>query len=78
MEKETLKKSVIVEEELDCIDRDDIRNLEDSLDLRSSIKKCGNLIVVNDSGELIRNIKDAINPLQLFLEKRQFFSQNNQ
>ena len=26
----------------------------------------------------VQSIKDTINPLQLFIEKRQFFNQNNQ
>ena len=50
------KKPVIVEEELDCIEIDDIGNVEDSPRLVFMDDKCGNLIVVNDGGELTRNI----------------------
>ena len=52
----SLEKNVIVEEELDCIDIDDIGNLEDSPRLVFIDEECGNLIVVNDGGELTRNI----------------------
>ena len=57
----SLKKSnsseqiVIAEEELDCIDIDDIGNL-DSPRLAFINEECGNLIVVNDGGELTENI----------------------
>ena len=54
--KKQLFKNVIVEEELDCIDIDDIGNLEDSPRLVFINEECGNLIVVNDDGELTRNI----------------------
>ena len=54
--KNQLFKNVIVEEELDCIDIDDIGNLEDSPRLVFINEECGNLIVVNDDGELTRNI----------------------
>ena len=50
------EKNVIVEEELDCIDIDDIGNLEDSPRLVFINEECGNLIVVNDGGELTENI----------------------
>ena len=50
------EKHVIVEEELDCSDIDDIGNLEDSPRLVFIDEGCGNLIVVNDGGELTRNI----------------------
>ena len=50
------EKNVIVEEELDCIDIDDIGNLEDSPRLAFINEECGNLIVVNDGGELTENI----------------------
>ena len=50
------EKNVIVEEELDCIDIDDIGNLEASTRLVFIDEECGNLIVVNDGGELTRNI----------------------
>ena len=45
-----------VEEELDCIDIDDIGKLEDSPRLVFIDEECGNVIVVNDGGELTRNI----------------------
>ena len=51
-----LKKNVTAEEELDCTDIDNIGNLEDSPRLQFMDEECGNLIVVNNSGELIRNI----------------------
>ena len=50
------EKNVIVGEELDCTDKDDIGNLEDSPRLVFIDEECGNLIVVNDSGELTENI----------------------
>ena len=50
------KKKVIVAEELDCIDRDDVGNLEDSSRLVFTDEECGNLIAVNDGGKLTENI----------------------
>ena len=50
------EKKFIVGEELDCIDIDDIGNLEDSPRLVFINEECGNLIVVNDGGELTENI----------------------
>ena len=50
------KKKVIVGEELDCIDIDNIGNLEDSPRLAFINEECGILIVVNDGGELTENI----------------------
>ena len=47
------KKNVIVEEELDCIDIDDIGNLEGSPRLVFIDEECGILIVVNHGGELL-------------------------
>ena len=47
---------VIVEEELDGIDRDDIGNLEDLLRLVLINGECGNPKIVVDGGELTRNI----------------------
>ena len=47
---------MIVEEELDCVDIDDIGNLKDSPTLKFINEECGNLIVVNDGGELTTNI----------------------
>ena len=43
----------MVEEELDCIDIDDIGNLEDSPKLVFIDEECGNLIVVNDDGKIL-------------------------
>ena len=51
-----LKKNVTAEEKLDCTDIDNIGNLEDSPRFQFMDEECGNLIVVNNSGELIRNI----------------------
>ena len=50
------EKNVIVGEELNCIDIDDIGNLKDSPRLVFINEECGNLIVVNDGGELTENI----------------------
>ena len=50
------EKNVIVGEELNCIDIDEIGNLEDSPRLVFINEECGNLIVVNDGGELTENI----------------------
>ena len=50
------EKNVLVEEELDCIDIDGTGNLEDSPRLVLINKECGNLMVVNDGGELTENI----------------------
>ena len=50
------EKNVIVEQEIDCIDTDDIENLEDSPRLEFIDEECENLIVVNDGGELTENI----------------------
>ena len=46
----------ILEKELDGIAIDDIRNLEDASALVFIDEECRNLIVVNDGGELSRNI----------------------
>ena len=54
--KELFRKIVIFGEELDYIDIDDIGNLEDSPRLVFINEECGNLIVVNDGGELTENI----------------------
>ena len=43
----------MVEEELDCIDIDDIGNLEDSPKLVFIDEECGNLIVFNDDGKIL-------------------------
>ena len=51
------EKNVIVEKELDCIDIDDIiGNLKYSPRLVFINEGCGNLIVINDGGELTGNI----------------------
>ena len=50
------EKNVIVEKELDCIDIDNIGNLEDSPRLEFIDEESGNLIIVNNCGELTRNI----------------------
>ena len=50
------EKNFIVEEELDCIYIDDIGNLEDSPWLMFINEECGNLIVVNNGGELTGSI----------------------
>ena len=55
-ESNSSEKNVIVEEELDCIDKDDIRNLEDSPRLVFINEECVNLLVVNGGGELTENI----------------------
>ena len=55
--KATLQKNVvIVVEQLVGIDTDDIGNLEDSPRFVFIDEECENLIVVNDAGELTRNI----------------------
>ena len=51
VKKATLQKNVIFEKEPDCINRDDIGNLEDSPRLLFIDEECGDLIVVNDGGE---------------------------
>ena len=50
------EKILMVKEELDRIDRDGIRNLEDLLRLVLINEECWNSKVVLDSGELARNI----------------------
>ena len=49
-------KNVIFEKKLDCIDRDDIGNLEDSSRLVFIDEECGNIVVVNDGEECTGNI----------------------
>ena len=51
---------VIVEEELDGIDKDDIRNLEDLLVLIN--EECGNPKLAVDGGELTININQKMKP----------------
>ena len=55
MKRTPSEKIVIVEEGLDGI-IDYIRNLDDSPRLVVINEECGNLIVVNDGGELTRNV----------------------
>ena len=56
------EKNVIVEEELDCIDIDDIGNLKDSPRLVFIGVEYGSLIVFNDDGEEhTRNINQKKN-----------------
>ena len=50
------KKVVLAEQELDGTDIDDIGNLENSPRLVFIDEECGNLIVVNDGGKVIRRI----------------------
>ena len=51
LKKSLFKKNVIFEKDLDCINRDDIGNLEDSPRLLFIDEESGNLMVVNDCGE---------------------------
>ena len=46
----------MVDKKLDCINIDDIGNLEDSPRLAFTNEECGNLIVVNVVGDLTENI----------------------
>ena len=48
------------EEELDCIDIDDIGNLETLPRLVFINEECGNLIVVNDGGKRTDNIRQKM------------------
>ena len=50
------EKLVMVEERLDGMDIDDIGNLEDSPRLVFIDEECEIIVVVNDGGELTRNI----------------------
>ena len=58
VKKQPFRRNAIVEEELYCIDIDEIENLEDSLRLVLIDEECGNLMsmIVNDGGEFTRNI----------------------
>ena len=47
---------MIPEEELNCVDMDDIGNFEDLPRFVLIDEQCGNLKVVNNGGELTRNI----------------------
>ena len=63
MEEDNLSgKVVVVDEELDVIDIDDIRNLENLSRPVFIEEECGNLKVVVDGGELTRNIKKKKKP----------------
>ena len=55
-ENKTSEKAVIAEEELNRFDIDGIENLEDSPRFVFVNEECGNLKVVNDGGELTRDI----------------------
>ena len=48
------------EEKLDCIDIDDIGNLETLPRLVFINEECGNLIVVNDGGKRTDNIRQKM------------------
>ena len=50
------EKNAVLEEELNCIDKDDIGILEDSPRPVFINEECGNLIVVNDGVELTKTI----------------------
>ena len=52
MKKTTLQKNIIVEEELDGVDRNGIGNLDDLLRLMLINKDCWNPHVVVDGGEV--------------------------
>ena len=56
------EKVAIVEEELDVIDIDDTGNLEYSARLVFIDEECGNPKVVNEGGELTRNINQKKKP----------------
>ena len=56
------EKNIIVEEELDGIDRDDIGNLENLLGLVLTNEECWNPKVVVDGGGLARNINQKKKP----------------
>ena len=61
--KTTLQENIAVfEEGLDCIDIDDVGNLENSSRFVFINEECGNLIVVNDGEELTRNINQKTKP----------------
>ena len=55
-EDNTSEKVVIIEEELNCVDIDDIGNLENLRKFVFTDKECGNLKEVNYGGEPTRNI----------------------
>ena len=56
------EKIVLIEEELDGIEKDDIVNLEDLLRLVLIDEECGNPKVVADGGELTININQKKKP----------------
>ena len=51
---------MLVQEELDCIIIDDIGNFKDSPRLEFINEKCGNLIKINDGGELTITINQKM------------------
>ena len=55
IKKATLQKNVIFEKGLDCLNRDDIGNLEDSPRLLLTDEECGNLIVV-----MVKNVFETL------------------
>ena len=72
MEDKTSEKIVIVEEQLDGIDRDGTGNLEDLLKLVFINEDCWNPKVVVDGGEVARNINqkksqtsESISPISI-------------
>ena len=50
------EKILIVEEEINGVSTDDFGNIEDLSRLKFIDEQCGNLKVINDDGELTRNI----------------------
>ena len=51
---------MVVQEELDCINVDDIRNFEDSPRLVFINEECGNPIEINDGGKTTININQKL------------------
>ena len=54
--KKTPQKKMVVQQELDCINIEDIGNFEDSPRLVFINEECRNLTEINDGGELAINI----------------------
>ena len=72
------EKNVIVEEELECIDIEDIVNFEDSPRLVFIDEKCGNLIVVSGEEEEARRFTTAYRcPLSGNCCRREYFFSNH-
>ena len=55
MKRQPFRKTFVVEEELNRIDKDDIGNLEDLPRFVFIDEECRNLKIVTDGGELTRN-----------------------